>query len=154
MTEGLDGRKRKPPVAGMSLIHQLSKEHEALRKALEEIRALRISSDEGRELLWKTRGLLEAHLEREDRLLYPALQALEASKVLADSFQDDMRQISVRVGTFFQTYGEGITDANQFARDFGELRAVLSHRMIREETRLYPAYAEHVEPAQAPDDSV
>ena len=128
----------------MSLMEQLNQEHAALRSALEQIRTLGISTEEGRQLLWKTRSLLEAHLAREDGELYPALRALEDSRMLANSFQDDMKEISAKVVAFFQLYADGIADPNQFARDFGEIRAALAHRMIREETRLYPVYSAHV----------
>lgn len=124
----------------MSLIERLTAEHNALRDALQKINELRISQPEGRELLFKTKSLLLAHLALEDQELYPALDRLAENKVLASSFHQEMQDISGSVLQFFKKYDDGIKDGIEFARDFGQIRAMLVQRMIREETRLYPAY--------------
>lgn len=124
----------------MSLIERLTAEHNALRDALQKINELRVSQPEGRELIFKTKSMLLAHLALEDKELYPALDRLAESKVLSSSFHQEMQDISVSVLAFFKKYDQGIADGIEFARDFGQIRAMLVQRMIREETRLYPAY--------------
>jgi hemerythrin-like domain-containing protein len=127
----------------MTLIERLTSEHNALREAMEQINRLRISQPEGREILFKTKAMLIAHLALEDQELYPALDLLAANKVLASSFRQEMQEISARVLEFFKKYESGIADGFAFARDFGHIKTMLVQRMIREETRLYPAFQQN-----------
>ncbi len=126
----------------MSLIEQLRAEHESLRQAMDEVRDLGVGTAEGRPRLWAMRGLLTDHLQKEDRQLYPALRAIEGSVGLAKSFQEEMARITTRTLAFFDRYAEEIDDSREFARELGQVRALLAQRMIREETRLYPVFAE------------
>lgn len=127
----------------MNLVDRLTAEHNALRDALEKINQLRISQPEGKEHLFKIKTLLLGHLHREDTELYPALDRLAENKMLTSSFREEMQAISKAVLNFFSKYNESVNDPIAFARDFGQIRAMLIQRMIREETRLYPAYREH-----------
>ena len=124
----------------MTLIERLTSEHNALREALEQINQHRISQPEGREILFNTKAMLVAHLALEDKELYPALDLLAANKTLASSFRQEMQGITVSVLDFFKKYENGIEDGLAFARDFGHIKTMLVQRMIREETRLYPAF--------------
>ena len=124
----------------MTLIERLTSEHNALREALEQINQHRISQPEGREILFNTKAMLVAHLALEDKELYPPLDLLAANKILASSFRQEMQGITVSVLDFFKKYENGIEDGLAFARDFGHIKTMLVQRMIREETRLYPAF--------------
>ncbi|MBE7440211.1 MAG: hypothetical protein HS115_17295 [Spirochaetales bacterium] len=84
-----------------------------------------------------------AHLDREDRELYPALKALEQSNAIANAFQTEMAGITVQALEIFQRYEKGVDDKTRFARDTGQLFALVSGRIIKEEMRLYPAYEEN-----------
>ncbi len=121
-----------------ALLEQLLFDHREIRKALETLAELRISSSEGKEFLWGLKKLLLTHLALEDKELYPRLAAREGA--IAETFQSEMAEISDRVLRFFASYEEGIGNSMQFARDFGQMQVMLLRRMIREEMRLYPAF--------------
>ena len=127
----------------MSLIATLRDEHRQLCTRLNELLHLGIAGDEGRALLHRTGQLVLAHLEREDRQLYPALRAQPATRTLARQYADEMTQLTPAVVAFFDSYREGSADPLGFKRSLGQLLAVLQQRIQREEGTLYPAYETH-----------
>ena len=73
------------------------------------------------------------------------MKALEQSNAIASAFQTEMGSITAQALQIFERYEHGIKDKSQFARDTGQLFALVSGRIIKEEMRLYPAYTENVE---------
>lgn len=125
------------------LVGQLRKEHVVLLEGLNQAYALGISSEDGREKLRGMRALLLAHLAKEDKELYPLLDAAALhNKRLASlllTLRDEMGLISREALQFFTTYEHGGAGF-EFARDFGRLLAALTARIRREETLLFPEY--------------
>jgi hypothetical protein len=124
-------------------IQDLQREHVQIAVALDKVRQLGIGSARGRESLFAARRLLLDHLERENRILYPALrrhaEGDRGLRRLLDDFASEMEQVSGQAVAFFDTY---TADSNglDFARDFGRLVADLGRRIHREESLLYPEY--------------
>jgi len=126
-----------------STIQDFRREHAEIAAALEEVRRLGIGSARGRESLFGARRLLLDHLERENRLLYPALRRHAERDLglrrLLDDFASEMEQVAGQAASFFDTYTAGSVGLD-FARDFGRLAADLGRRIHREESLLYPEY--------------
>ncbi len=125
------------------LVEELKKEHQAIVENLKEIKILGVTSDEGQRKLARVKKSLLAHLDKEDRKLYPRLEQEaqnnpELKKTL-DFFAKDMEKISSSAMAFFEKYsngGKGI----QFASDFGTLVATLSQRIYKEEQIIYQKF--------------
>jgi iron-sulfur cluster repair protein YtfE (RIC family) len=126
-----------------STIQGFQREHVQIAVALEQVRQLGIGSARGRESLFAARRLLLDHLERENRILYPALRRHaerdRALRRLLDDFASEMEQVAAQAAAFFEAYSADSAGLD-FARDFGRLVADLGRRVHREETLLYPEY--------------
>jgi hypothetical protein len=123
-----------------ALIDALKKEHAALLATLEEVSKLGVGSDEGRKKFFGAKKLLIAHLEREDREVYPKLDKADGqSRKTAQEFDKEIKQLTGAVLAFFDKYG---SDANgfDFSRECGKLIGTLKVRIRREEQLLYPAF--------------
>ena len=103
--------------------------------------------------LGKLGQALLAHVETEDRHLYPALRAVgerpEAPvglKMHIKNFFDEMETLKPTTVAFLKAWDADAIAGNPkaFERSFGELAELLSQRIAREESRLYPLYTEHV----------
>lgn len=125
----------------MSIVATLKNEHQEIFKLLEKTQALGMS-DEGRKYLKQARNLVASHLAREDRNLYPQMQAHAQTKDLAMSFASEMEGISKETLSFFDALERGESGMD-FARKMGGTIAHLRQRMNREEIRLYPAFEQH-----------
>lgn len=125
------------------LIQDLMADHVVLLDTLNRARKLGVTSEEGREVLLRTKGLLIAHLRKEDFFFYPPLRrAAEQDKRLQElmqSFVDDMSRISKTAIAFFDRYRDGGSDAS-FAQEFGQLYVTILQRLEREEKVLYPEF--------------
>ena len=127
----------------MDLIDDLKKEHVNIVRALDEVKKLGVGSVAGREKLLSAKDDLIGHLLKEDRLLYPVLKE-EAKdnrdlKFTLDNFASDMEGISSSAIAFFEKYEGGDKDGT-FAKDLGNLFAVLGGRIRKEEKFLYKEY--------------
>ncbi|WDD98065.1 hemerythrin domain-containing protein [Thalassomonas actiniarum] len=127
------------------LIKALVAEHLEITQALNRVKQLGIQSQEGRDTLLAAKKGLLAHLEKEDRLLYPALnraaQSNESLKRTLAVFAADMNQVSSSALAFFDKYASD-SSGIAFAKDFGGLFATLSQRIRKEENILYKKYDE------------
>lgn len=125
------------------LIKRLQNDHALLVEALDEVKRLGIGVQDGRDRLFSLKSTLLGHLNVEDAQLYPPLRAEaeknQALKRTLDVFARDMETVSKDVFLFFDKYSNG-GSGMQFAKDFGHLYALLSHRISKEENILYPEY--------------
>jgi hypothetical protein len=125
------------------LIDELKQEHAFLVQMLDQVRSTGVGSHAAHKHLLSAKAKLLAHLEKENRLLYPALR--EAAKrdpvvdVMLATFAAEMEQVADAAMTFFEKYsqsGEGLN----FGGEFGALVGALTMRIRREESMLYAAY--------------
>ncbi len=127
------------------LVEELKKEHQAIIENLKEIKTLGVTSDEGQRKLALVKKSLLAHLDKEDRQLYPKLEQEaqknpELKKTLA-FFAKDMEKISSSALAFFEKYSDG-GEGIKFASDFGTLVATLTQRIYKEEQIIYQKFNE------------
>lgn len=124
------------------LVDELKGEHGKLAQVLTEVKA-KGPSKEGLQLLTASKAALLAHLKKEDTFLYPELKKAAATdsrlKATIDTFATDMDKISKAAIDFFAKWEKG-GDGMEFAKDIGNLIAVLQGRIRREESSLYPEY--------------
>ncbi|MCP4130127.1 MAG: hemerythrin domain-containing protein [bacterium] len=128
-----------------NLIEELKKEHVLITETFKKINKLGISSKESRALMLSAKARLLVHMEKEDEQLYPVLQK-EAEKSsslkrILDTFTKNMEEISQTILVFFDSCLNREASM-EFAQDFGQVFAVISHRIRREETILYRKYEE------------
>ena len=128
----------------MSLITTLKHDHAEIFRLLDESRALGVATDEGRRKLKQLRGIVAAHLKREDLKLYPEMQKHDATRALGEMYANEMRAISTEILGFFDALESGRAGL-EFAREMGRVISHLRQRMTREEVRLYPAFEAHCE---------
>ncbi|MEM5340000.1 hemerythrin domain-containing protein [Paraburkholderia azotifigens] len=126
----------------MSLITTLKHDHEEIFRLLDECRSLGVGSEEGRRKLKQLRGVVVAHLAREDQKLYPAMQKHDATRALGDMYAQEMRAMSAEILGFFDSLDTGRSGLES-AREIGRVISHLRQRMTREEVRLYPAFEAH-----------
>lgn len=128
----------------MSLIDQLTNEHQALQKLLTEASRAGLDTDSGQQKMGQVKTMLLAHLKKEDTELYPELKKLEDAQAIAHSFQDEMTEISKAAVEFFTFFESRPDDKMKIAHEFGAFVGALKKRIIREEVTLYPLYEKHV----------
>lgn len=125
------------------LIQDLEADHVTLLEMLQHARELDVTSTEGREMLLRLKGLLIAHLRKEDLFFYPVLKngAIEDKhlQALLGSFAEDMALISRTAIAFFDKYRENGGRAG-FAEELDRLHALFVARYEREEKILYPEF--------------
>lgn len=98
------------------------------------------------DLLGKLRTGVLAHLELEDRELYPSLiAAAEAAgrtdqAALARSFSDNMLRISDGLKAFLGRHSGPTLDLEALRREWKDVAAILSQRIQSEESVLYPMH--------------
>ncbi len=89
---------------------------------------------------------LLAHLELEDRRLYPALSGAAAAthfKVqlqVIETYQKNMAGVSVVLRSFFEEHAAGSLDVEALRRDWTLILQLLVGRIENEESTLYPLY--------------
>ncbi|WP_281184512.1 hemerythrin domain-containing protein [Trichlorobacter lovleyi] len=127
------------------LITALKREHQALKNQVAAIKQAGVVSAEGFAELQRLRNNLKAHLQHEDRDLYPRLA--EAARddvnlqILLDRFQNEMQEIATDAERFFERY-PAPEQSVVFARDIGRIFSLLGNRIITEESVLYPRMVE------------
>ena len=126
-----------------TLTDALKQDHVALVESLGKVKALGISTLEGRHTLLSVKSALLAHLAREDEQLYPVLREAagndRALMTKLEVFARDMELVTSEAVRFFEKYADGGSGI-AFASDYGHLHAVLAARIRKEETNLYPEY--------------
>lgn len=130
------------------LVLTLRDQHAQMRHLLDQVRLHGIGSDAGRARLRQARDLIVEHLRQEDAELYPALHRHAGTQALAQTYAEEMHQLSGEILGFFDSWQQGGGDL-AFARHYGRLLALLNRRWTREEVRLYPAYERHCERTDA-----
>ena len=127
------------------LVAALKREHETLKNQVLAIKQAGVMSAEGFAELQRLRQNLVAHLQHEDRDLYPRLEEAaandEALRMLLGRYRDEMREIVGEAERFFETYSVP-TQSLEFARDVAKVFSLLSNRIITEESVLYPRMEE------------
>jgi len=128
-----------------NLVEELKQEHKVITDVLSKVNSLGIASPEGQKLLLDAKNGLLAHLNKEDRQLYPVLRReaekeIELKNIL-DNFAKDMEGISKMALDFFEKYKDG-GSGFEFGKDFGRLFSSLSMRILKEEKILYAKYNE------------
>ncbi len=125
------------------LIEHLKKDHIEIVDMLSQVKAVGIGSQEGKQKLFAAKSLLLNHLKKEDLELYPFLRK-ESEKdsdlhSTLEIFAKDMESISNKALSFFEKYSK---DSNtiEFAKDFGNLVAILTNRIRQEEKTIYAEY--------------
>lgn len=125
------------------LIDKLKKEHNILVEALDSMTRLGVTSKEGQEKLYSAKEALLAHLNLEDKELYPVLRKAAESddsvRSTLDIFAKDMEEISKTALSFFSKYSQG-GDSLEFAKELGRLIGALKNRIGREEDILYAQF--------------
>lgn len=129
------------------LIDELKKQHTVIADTLNKIQSLGITTEEGQKTLLAAKKGLLAHLDKEDKELYPVLHKAAESdaslKQTLDTYAKDMDEISKAALGFFEKYSTG-GSGMEFAKDFGRLLGTLSNRIRKEESTLYKKYDELV----------
>ncbi len=122
------------------LIDTLKKEHRVILEHLAAIKHQGAHTMEGRTQLVEARNQLLAHLDREDRDLYPKLEEIAQRdpqlKEMLDQFEEEMKAITVYCNRFFTKYssdGGGI----EFFREFDIFYNSLQDRIRKEEEILF-----------------
>ena len=127
-----------------ALIQELKSEHVQISDLLVKARDIGINNPQGKELILSAKKMLLAHLNKEDRSLYPVLrEAAESDQSLKETLSEyalDMDKISGDVMAFFSLYEAGDNTAENFQSDCKNIIGALSKRIAKEETVLYKAY--------------
>ncbi|MBT4135451.1 hemerythrin domain-containing protein [archaeon] len=136
----------------MNLIPQLKKEHVEIMHSFESIKEGVSSGKSGdADLIGELRELkriLVAHLDLEDKMLYPALLNSDDKKAkdLGKKFSEEMLGISKVALAFFGKYmSESISDlmkSSEFRKELDDVIKAVTKRVDAEENILYLAYEE------------
>ena len=129
------------------LIDELKQQHTEIADTLRKVTSIGVTSERGQKILLAAKSNLLAHLNKEDRELYPVLQKAAESnaklKVTLELYAKDMDKISKAALEFFEKYSTGGSGL-EFARDFGKIQRALHQRIRNEESTLYKKYDELV----------
>lgn len=133
----------------IALIRELNGEHSRLKKTLDAIAARGVFDGEARKSLAETKELFIAHLDKENRALYPALnRAAERSESLKGALRvmnKEIDALSVKVSETLENWS-ALEDATPIPDGFDTFYAILMDRFHREERVLYAKYARLPEP--------
>ncbi|MCF6364724.1 MAG: hemerythrin domain-containing protein [Bacteroidales bacterium] len=125
------------------LITILVEEHNSLKLLLSEVYDYISSEKKKIEFVKKLKTILVAHIDKEDKELYPFLnkeaETDESLKRKLASFAKDWKEISIFANNYFERYCENNFDAN-FTADTAKLLSTLRQRMIKEEVSLFSEY--------------
>ncbi len=111
------------------------------------IRDIGSLSPEARDHLFLARDLLVSHIEKEDKLLYPALRKVIKqdlkSKAFLDNLEQEMIAVSSTVETFFDTYQKENTSLIS-ANAIPALCSTVLDRIQKEEHLLFPLCSKYI----------
>ena len=119
------------------LISRIKSDHKEIQETLIEIRDLGIESPVARELLYKARDLILAHIELEDNEVYPKLLATSEGTEIASKFSTEMQELAPIVKQFFAKYENEHSDVTKFKSDIFTIIETLATRIVKEEAHLY-----------------
>ncbi len=127
------------------VITTLKAQHVALRELIAELEAALASGETPRvaAATERFRVALYAHLELEDRKLYPSLLAAQATDVreTASRFAKSLQVIAAGVREFLGRHVGPAIDVEAFRAGWPSVRRALSLRVEEEERLLYPLHA-------------
>jgi hemerythrin-like domain-containing protein len=134
----------------MGLVMQLKKEHVEIMHSFESIKS-GVSKGESGDSdlvneLRELKNILVAHLDLEDKMLYPALagSAEEEAKKLGEEYSEEMIGISKVALAFFGKYmSEMISDlvaSSEFRKELDSIIQAVMKRVDAEEKVLFPIY--------------
>ncbi len=126
-----------------NLINDLVTDHNALRKLSDNVFDYIASLEKRSEFVSKLKDLILAHIEKEDKYLYPFLEkeAENNSSLRSklDFFAKDWAETSEFALYYIEKYSGGKFD-DDFAKDTAKLISTLRQRMMKEEISLYSEY--------------
>lgn len=126
------------------LIQEFKSEHVQISDLLLQAREVGVGNQQGRDLILSAKKMLLAHLNKEDKYLYPVLrEAAENDNSLKSTLTDyalDMDKISADVMVFFTLYENGDNTHENFQQDCKSIIKALSKRITKEEAVLYKTY--------------
>ena len=129
------------------LITGLVQDHNTLKALLSEVYSYIVSEKKKIEFVKKLKVIVVAHIEKEDKELYPFLnkkaETDENLKLKLTTFAKDWEVISEFATNYFGKYCEGNFD-NQFTTDTAKLLSTLRQRMIKEEVSLFSEYSKRI----------
>lgn len=125
----------------MGLIEELHEQHREIRTHLKKIVVNKEENVLGHHFK-ELKTVLISHLINEDNYLYPALRNLEATKLISDSFEDEMGEISSEVMNFYTRY-QASENSESFKDDAYLIIEKLIYRIAKEERELYPLFKKH-----------
>lgn len=125
----------------MGLIDELKDDHMQMAELLGSLKGRELNADQKMNKLMQAKMMLIAHLEKEEKLLYPAI--IESTSLraysIAGEFAKDMKNLSAEINEHFTTFANDL-NRNQSLKGLGTVIAKLSTRIRREENILYPEY--------------
>lgn len=128
------------------LIEEFKAEHTQISDLLLQAQQHGIDNPNAKKLILSAKKMLLAHLNKEDRYLYPMLRkAAENNPTLQSTLTDyalDMDKISLEVMAFFDLYEDGNNNEENFQLDCNRIIQALSKRIMKEEAVLYYTYDE------------
>ncbi|WP_257281532.1 MULTISPECIES: hemerythrin domain-containing protein [unclassified Endozoicomonas] len=126
------------------LIEEFKNEHLQISDLLLQAREVGIGNQQGQNLILSAKKMLLAHLNKEDKYLYPVLrEAAENDESLKSTLTDyalDMDKISAEVMIFFSLYENNDNTIENFQQDCNNILRALSKRITKEEAVLYKTY--------------
>ena len=128
-----------------NLIEELKNEHKIILRILDEMKTFGISSPSGQEKLLSAKGLLIAHMKKEDDQYYPSLKRAAKNnkdlKIMMDYFIKDMEDVSKKAMCLFDKCSRG-GDEEDFAGDVTLLYMTLKDRIRIEEKTLFEKFSQ------------
>ena len=125
------------------LIKHLKTDHDALRELSDQIFEYIVSDEKRLDFVNKFKEMILAHIEKEDKYLYPFLyKEAENNSFLKsklDFFAKDWEETSKFALYYIDKYSSGKFD-DDFTKDTAKLLSVLRQRMMKEEISLYSEY--------------
>ncbi len=133
------------------LIEEFKYSHFEISNIFMQVVKLGIMSEESRKKLFHIKATLLAHLKKEDEELYPILwkeaENNQDLKLKLESFAREMDSVTSTITAFFKKYFDGEFEddfkndlKNNFKNDFKKMFIILTKRINREESELFPEY--------------
>jgi hemerythrin-like domain-containing protein len=132
----------------MKLIPQLKQEHVQImysfKSIKDEVAKGKLNDGELINELNQLKTILVAHLDLEDKMLYPALSKNEDTKKLSEKFSEEMLGITKVALMFFEKYLKveinTLLESSEFRKELGGILQAITKRVDAEEKILYPAF--------------
>jgi len=126
------------------LINELEQDHQEILSILEDLQKAGIFSEESFKLLLLSKKKLLAHLDKEDKYLYPALKEKAKTdlslRITLDTFGKDMAEITKFVFGFYEKYESEKIKRSEFMKDISTFIFSFRSRIVKEEVALYKSY--------------